>query len=192
MGVEFELKYKATEESQQKILGDYPGDWQTIEMETTYYDTPEGDLSALHYTLRRRFEHGVSVCTVKTPAAGGGRGEGEVNCDSIEDAVEKLCKLGGPENLLVLAKKGLVALCGARFLRRALTLENAQGKVELALDKGILFGGNRVLPLCEMEVELKEGEPGFAVGFGQLLAEVYGLEPESKSKFQRAKSLAEG
>ena len=192
MGVEFELKYKATEENQQAILAAYPGGWETISMETTYYDTPDGDLSALRYTLRRRFENGVSVCTVKTPAEGGGRGEWEVNCDSIEDAIEKLCKLGGPENLVDLAKKGLAPQCGARFTRQALGLRNSQGQVELALDKGILFAGSREIPLCEVEVELKAGTPGFAAGFGKQLAEAYGLEPEPMSKFQRAKALKEG
>ncbi len=191
MGVEFELKYKATEEVQQAILGQFPGDWQTISMETTYYDTPGGDLAALHYTLRRRFENGVSVCTVKTPIAGAGRGEWEVNCTTIEAAIEKLCKLGAPENLSVLTQKGIKPVCGAKFIRQALALANAQGKVELALDRGILFAADREIPLCEVEVELKEGTPGFAAGFAQMLAEQYCLQPEEKSKFQRAKDLAE-
>ena len=191
MGLEFELKYKATEESQQAILAAYPGEWETVLMETTYYDTPQGDLSALRYTLRRRLENGVSVCTVKTPAPGGGRGEWEVTCDTIEAAVEKLCKLGGPENLTELAKKGLAPVCGASFTRQALGLGNAQGTVELALDRGILFAGSREIPLCEVEVELKEGTPGFAAAVGKELAEEYGLEPEPKSKFRRARDLGE-
>ena len=192
MGMEFELKYKATEAVHQAVLAQFPGDWQTIAMETTYYDTPGSDLAALHYTLRRRFENGVSVCTVKTPISGAGRGEWEVNCSTIEEAVEKLCKLGAPENLISLTQKGLIPVCGAKFTRRALTLGNAQGAVELALDTGILFAGDREIPLCELEVELKDGTPGFAAGFAQQLAETYSLQPESKSKFQRAKSLSEG
>ena len=90
MGIEFELKYRATEKAQQAILEAFAGEWKEISMETTYYDTPQGDLSALRYTLRRRFENGVSVCTVKTPGEGAGRGEWEVNCHSIEAAIEKL------------------------------------------------------------------------------------------------------
>ena len=191
MGREFELKYKATEEVHQAILGQFPGDWKTIEMETTYYDTPNADLTALHYTLRRRFENGVSVCTVKTPIAGAGRGEWEVVCDTIETAIEKLCKLGAPENLMTLTRNGVVPVCGARFTRQALALGNSQGEVELALDEGILFAGQREIPLCELEVELKRGTPGFAVGFAKQLAEIYDLQPETRSKFQRAKALGE-
>ena len=190
MGVEYELKYKATEESQQAIREKYAG-WQQISMETTYYDTAEDDLAALHYTLRRRFENGISVCTVKTPAAGGGRGEWEVNCDRIEDAIEKLCKLGAPENLVALTQKGLQPVCGARFTRQALGVEVTGAIVELALDKGILFSSSREIPLCEIEVELKAGVPNAAAAFAQQLARDYALQPESKSKFQRAKALRE-
>ena len=192
MGVEFELKYKATAEGQQAIREAFPGDWQTISMETTYYDTCEGSLSGLHYTLRRRLENGVSVCTIKTPIAGAGRGEWEVVCDTIEAAIEKLCKLGGPENLLTLTQTGVVAVCGARFTRQALTVAIPDGKVELALDKGILFAGDREMPICEVEVELKDGDTAAAVQFAALLAEKYALQPEPRSKFKRAKSLIGG
>ena len=191
MGVEFELKYKATTEGQQAIREAFPGDWQTISMETTYYDTCEGSLSGVHYTLRRRLENGVSVCTVKTPISGAGRGEWEVVCDTIEAAIEKLCKLGGPENLIALTQKGVEPVCGARFARQALTLEIPDGKVELALDKGILFAGDREMPICEVEVELKDGETAAAVQFASLLAEKYALQPETRSKFKRAKMLQE-
>ena len=190
MGIEYELKYKATLESQQAIREKYAG-WQLISMETTYYDTAEDDLAALHYTLRRRFENGISVCTVKTPAAGGGRGEWEVNCDRIEDAIEELCKLGAPENLRVLVQTGLRPVCGARFTRQALGVEVAGAIVELALDKGILFSATQEIPLCEIEVELKEGLPMAAANFARQLAKDYGLQPEPKSKFQRAKALQE-
>ena len=97
MGAEYELKFRAERDIQDSVYTTFPARWQTISMETTYYDTCEGSLSGLHYTLRRRLENGVSVCTVKTPISGAGRGEWEVNCDTIESAVEKLCKLGAPE-----------------------------------------------------------------------------------------------
>ena len=83
MGIEFELKYRATPEIQEELAQD--GHWRSIAMETTYYDTAAGDLGRLHWTLRRRFENGRSVCTVKTPDIDGGRGEWELECDNILD-----------------------------------------------------------------------------------------------------------
>ena len=88
-----------------------------------------------------------------------------------------------------LTQKGVVPVCGARFTRQALTVELPEGAVELALDKGILFAGDREMPICEVEVELKDGDPAAAVQFAKWLAEKYALQPETRSKFKRAKAL---
>ena len=187
--MEFELKYRATEEVHQAVLAQFPGQWQTIAMETTYHDNQDGDLAVLHYTLRRRFENGVSVCTVKTPISGAGRGEWEVNCDTIEEAIEKLCKLGAPEELAQLCQNGVVPICGARFTRKAGTFTLRQCVLELALDEGVLFGNGKEIPLCEIEVEHKEGSMEATADFARQLADIYGLQEEPKSKFARALAL---
>lgn len=192
MGREFELKYAATPEQQERILTDFALSWQEITMETTYYDTPGGDLGRLHWTLRRRFENGRSVCTVKTPSADGGRGEWETECGNITDAIPMLCKLGGPRQLLVFTVLGLQEVCGARFIRRSASLSINGAVVEIAVDTGILRGGEKEMPLCEVEVELKEGTDEAAIAFAQSLATEYGLTPEPRSKYRRALSLAKG
>ena len=64
--------------------------------------------------------------------------------------------------------------------------------MEIALDQGILTGGNREQPFAELEVELKEGSEEAAIRFAEGLAAKYGLTPEKKSKFARARALAEG
>jgi triphosphatase len=189
MGREFELKFRATPEQQEAILSLY-GDFSTIDMETTYYDTPNGSLSARNITLRRRLENGNAVCTVKTQLDGVGRGEWETNHQRIEDAIPVLCKLGCTEDLIALTAPGLVRVCGARFTRQCKTLAVEGSTVELALDRGILLGGGRELPLCEVEVELKEGREDDALLFAQILAAKYGLQQETKSKFRRALDLA--
>ena len=63
------------------------------------------------------------------------------------------------------------------------------GIVEVALDQGFLQGGGRVLPLCEVEVELKEGTAAVCDRFADTLASRFGLTPEPKSKFARALAL---
>ena len=115
MGAEYERKFKGNP----AVMESLSGPWHAIAMETTYYDTPSRALSALRYTLRRRFEKGISVCTLKTPGAGNTRGEWEVKSDSITAAISELCKLGCPEDLVVLCEEGLVPICGARFTRKA-------------------------------------------------------------------------
>lgn len=189
MGVEYEWKFKANSQVQEDLYRNTEGLWQETAMETTYYDTLDGRLSSLHYTLRRRMENGVSVCTVKTPLADGGREEWEVEEISIEQAIQKLCKLGGPENLLSLTQEGVHAICGAKFLRRFCQMDIGTAVVELALDQGVLMGGSREMPLCEVEMELKSGHKEAAAAFAMHLAKKYGLIPEEKSKFRRALDL---
>lgn len=192
MGYEFELKYSATEEILTAVRQQLGAQWQTISMETTYYDDPMHRLSALHYTLRRRLENGVSICTLKTPMPDGGRGEWEIPCASVEDAIPELCRLGCPRQLLLLTAEGIAPSCGARFTRQAGTLQLEGAVVEIALDQGILFGGGKEIPLCELEVELKSGSKEEAIRFSRELADKYSLIPQAKSKVSRATALTEG
>lgn len=191
MGVELELKYKADETALQSINAAFPEPGVTLQMETVYYDTPDGALSAKHYTLRKRLENGVSVCTLKTPAKQG-RNEWETECDNIQDAVPVLCKLGGPEELSSLTQAGLVPVCGAKFTRIAKTVQLPDAVVELALDQGVLTGGDKALPFYEVEAELKSGSEAALMVFAQSLAQRFSLKPEPKSKFRRSLDLAKG
>lgn len=192
MGIEYELKFRANPAVQAAILEQIPGEDRIFTMETTYYDTPTGQLSARRYTLRRRMENDTAICTLKAPEKGAGRGEWEIPCDRIEDAVPELCKLGAPDGLLSLTQEGLIAVCGARFQRIARTVIGENCTLELAIDQGVLTGGGRELPLCEIEVELKCGMPEDCDRFAQALARRFGLESEPLSKFRRALALYQG
>ena len=189
MGREFELKYRADDTVLGALAAEY-GPFITISMETTYYDTPGRELSKRHWTLRRRFENGISVCTVKTPDERGGRGEWEVRCNDIEAAIPLLVEQGAPLTLVGLTASGIRESCAARFTRLAALLEAENCTVELALDKGTLLGGGKEQPFAEVEVELKSGSEAAAIRFAEALAEKYRLTREMQSKIQRALALA--
>lgn len=191
MATEYEWKFKATPEVLAAIDNAFTGTATEIAMETTYYDTPSGALSARHYTLRRRLENGVSVCTLKAPV-GSARGEWETECEDIRAAVPKLLVLGCPEELSSLTAEGLVPICSAKFTRLAKRVSLPDGTVEIALDQGCLVGGNRKAPLCEVEVELKSGPTELCDSFAKALAAQFSLEVEEKSKFRRALALYKG
>ena len=192
MGIEYELKFKATPEALQRLEATYPGAGQVLQMESTYFDTPDGALSARYWTLRRRLENEKSVCTFKYPIDGPGRGEYEVESPSVEEAIPELCKLSGMKELAVLTEAGLVQVCGAQFTRLAIPVTVGSSLLELALDRGVLRGGGREVPLFEVEAELKAGDPKDADRFAAWLQVTFGLEPEGRSKFRRALSLAKG
>ena len=189
MGREFELKFRADSEKIAAIRKKY-GEFSPVSMETTYYDTMDLKLALHHWTLRRRMENGISVCTFKRPREDGCRGEWEVEAESIMEGVMKLCQSGADWELMRICAGGLTAVCGARFTRLASSLEIPGGILELALDEGVLTGRGRELPFAEVEVELKEGTDEAAVAFAKDLAEEFHLTEEPKSKFVRAMTLA--
>ena len=192
MGIEFELKFLATPEKLAQIRQQIPGQEQEFSMQTTYFDTPDSALSARHLTLRCRKENGQSVCTLKTPAGELGRGEYAVESPDIQAALPELCKLSKMPELMALTAGGVKPVCGARFTRIAKILELDGCTVELALDQGILTGGGREVPLCEVEVELKSGSRENARAYATALSMLFDLQPEKRSKFARARMLAEG
>ena len=148
MGREFELKFAATALDHEALRARF-GNLSPITMETTYYDTPSGDIRRLRWTLRRRMENGISVCTMKTPAASFGRGEWSINAPWCEETSKELFAAAMQEEIPFAQ---LSALCGARFSRLAKTVELPGCTVEIALDRGVLLGGGREIPLCENKI----------------------------------------
>ena len=191
MGKEFELKYQAGPQVLQQIQAEY-GDFQAITMETHYFDTPDGSLGALRWTLRQRLQNGVSICGLKTPGKNLIRGEWEVENPSMAAGLQALCRMDVPEGFEEMVKKGIGEVCGARFTRLAKIVPTADGTVEIALDQGVFLGGGREQPFSEVEVELKSGSRQAAEAFAQALAQKYGLTLFWISKYERALALSKG
>lgn len=189
MGREFEIKYRLTRKALEALFQRF-GPFEAVSMETTYYDALDHGLSSRKWTLRRRLENGVSVCTLKTPCPDGGRGEWEAEAPDIASALKPLVCLGAPKELLTLAKD-LTAVCSAQFTRQKAKIPWGSSQLELALDQGKLLGGSKEAPIFEVEAEVKSGLDRDALAFGTWLETEYGLVPEPKSKYKRARELAQ-
>lgn len=189
MGREFELKYRADADKLTEIQHTY-GAFGSITMETIYYDDRGHDLSARHWTLRRRMENGDSICTLKIDLSDGSRGEWEVSAPEIASAIAPLINSGAPAEIAEFAKNGLFQSCGAKFLRKRKIVQTRDGEAELALDEGVLLGGGKELPFAEVEVELKTGSDAATQELAQDIAEKFGLEIQPLSKLRRALELA--
>lgn len=192
MGVELEYKFRAVPAQLAAVQAAYPGADRRFHMETTYYDTPSGSLSQRHYTLRCRRENDICICTLKTPASGMGRNEFELVDSDIQHALPELCRRSGIPGLPVLVEEGIYPVCGARFTRIAKVLQWEGLTLELALDQGVLLGGDREYPLCEIELELKNGTPEMLSQYAAKFSLQWDLEPENRSKYHRARLLAKG
>ena len=191
MATEYEYKYKVSQADMLSLMESFPQPTKEIHMETVYYDTPSGSLSARHYTLRRRKENDTYICTLKTPA-GDARNEWETENTSITDAIPQLIALGAPEQLQELVKEGLNPICGAKFTRLAKLIPITDGLVEMALDYGYLFAGDKKETISEMELELKSGDKKSFELFAWSVSGEFLLEEEPKSKFARARKLYKG
>ena len=199
MGTELEWKYAVPEPA----LLDEILCWQPIRcrmthlpreyhMQSEYYDTPDRRLSKQQITLRRRLENGAAVVCVKAPLSGSAdpcmRGEWELSGSDLALALPQLVASGAPAVLL--EAPCLECVCQAAFNRRAVLLRFADGSTaELALDQGCLAGPTQSIPLCELELEAKTGDPAAACAFVKTLAARFLLQPEPRSKFARASLL---
>lgn len=173
-------------------------DYHTRHMRSTYYDTADGVLSQRKWTLRLRDEGGNLVAAFKTANTSDDigfftRNEWQCSTDSIENAIPMLIEQGAPQELATLLKDApLREVCGAEFDRTAAYLFMDDGiRIELAGDYGILFAGDKQEPICELELELLYGDAGSLPPLCSQLLGDYGLHEEKRSKYQRAKALAE-
>ncbi len=193
MATEYEWKFKTDFATLVRINACFPEKSREFQMETVYYDTADQALSSCRYTLRRRLENQRSVCTLKTPATEpNSRNEWETENVHIENAIDDLIAQGAPEELRELVKGGLFPICGAKFVRIAKDISFDGTLLELALDYGYLYGGDRKETLCEIELELKSGDPLACKRQAYQLVDTFGLEDEERSKFARALALYKG
>ena len=192
MATELELKFYANKEVFQEVLLSFPAQCEKFQMETTYFDTPKRSFSARKMTLRHRLENHAIVYALKTPLPGNARGEWEVNAEDWESAISLLLQKGAPDMLRELAEEGLIPVCGARFTRLTLAVHEKDFTAEIALDEGVLTGGGKEIPLCELEIELKSGQEEAFLSWGRAFAALFGLTECKESKFRRALGLALG
>lgn len=202
--MELEMKWRADEETQQRILN-----WSVplrskiihYNMDATYYDTPDYDLAAEKAGLRLRTENDTAVCCLKCRGHVQDNGlhvreEYECNASEIKTGVSILQSQGAPAHFIELIHaKGLIGVCRITYNRTAILLSsrNAEGEIcctaELALDQGILARNERKAPLSEVELELKSGNETAFHDLAGLLARTFNLQPEPLSKLARATAL---
>lgn len=187
MATEYELKFSAAEKDFCLLCGNYSG--RTISMGTTYYDTEERFFSGLQCTLRVRKENERRVCTLKIPSPDGARLEFECDCQDLSHGIAQLSAMDIPKNIKPHLQKPLIPVCGADFTRIACDILWEGSLLELALDAGFLLGRTQKIPLCEVEVELKDGTREAAQSFAGVLQATYHLQPQPLSKFARAKEV---
>lgn len=203
--MEIELKLLLPHKDAKKLLKLAPireharGKSKQNDLFAVYFDTPDLALRRHDAGLRVRKENGRWVQTMK---AGGSilgglhqRHEWEVPVDACRPDLKKLYALlpaGSPWSSLVGAPSlaaELQVLFSVRVKRTSIHLQIDGDEIELALDQGTITCGGNNLPVSEVELELKSGNPQSLYAFALRLLEDIPLRLENRSKAERGYAL---
>ncbi len=204
---EVELKLAATSEAMETLIasqllrGHARSSLRSRQLVTTYYDTEDHRLSRRRLALRVRQSGRRFVQTIKTASDGEGaetaRGEWEV---PLPDANPQLTAFNEPA---VLDLTGLILpdelrpIFETRFRRQAMLAEwpdaNRQpAQIEIAFDRGAIRADSTEVPICEIELELKRGEPRALFELAQSLRALAPVRLQPQDKAARGYALVTG
>lgn len=185
---EVELKFLCDPADGPALLAAVGGEDQgEAELAATYFDTPERDLRAAGAGLRLRDEPGGRRQTLK---AGRGlkRREAEIPVEgqALDLSHPALLEVIGPA-----AAERLEPLFEVRVRRTLRTVAEGEAQVEAALDQGEIRAGRRKRRLCELELELKAGEPAALFVLAGRLFDVAPLYLSFETKADQGFALVE-
>lgn len=171
--------------------------WQHGELFNQYYDTPARDLARARVALRLRRDGEQYIQTLKS------RGQSVAGLSErnewdwyLERPELDLGRLGDdcwPAELATLDKAALQPIFTTDFARDKAEIAWGRGKakvvIEAALDLGKVLAAGREEEICELELELREGEPAALLELACELAADLPLMPCDISKAERGYRL---
>ena len=203
MNKETEIKLRVSRETL-AALRDHPllkkrnkSGWEQRELFNQYFDTPERDLAAAKVALRVRRDGEQFIQTLKTrgqSVAGlSERNEWDWNLAKAKLDLKKLDDSCWPAALADLDKKQLMPIFTTDFVREKAEIAWGRGKakvvIEAALDLGKVIAGEGEEEICELELELRQGEPEALLELAAELAADLALMPCDISKAERGYRL---
>jgi inorganic triphosphatase YgiF len=203
MQKETEIKLRVSRETL-AALRDHPllkkrnkSGWQTGELFNQYFDTPERDLAQAKVALRLRRDGEQFIQTLKSRGQSiAGLSERNEWDWHLKKAKLDLKLLGDdcwPASLAELDKKSLQPIFTTDFVRQKVEIAWGRGKaktvIEVALDLGKVVAGEGEEEICELELELREGDPDALLELACELAADLPLMPCDISKAERGYRL---
>ncbi|CAN7355660.1 CYTH domain-containing protein [Pseudomonas sp. LjRoot71] len=203
MNKETEIKLRVSRETL-AALRDHPllkkrnkSGWEQRELFNQYFDTPSRDLAAAKVALRLRRDGEQVIQTLKTrgqSVAGlSERNEWDWYLSKTKLDLKKLDDSCWPAALAELDKKQLVPIFTTDFVREKAEIAWGRGKakvvIEAALDLGKVLAGEGEEEICELELELRQGDPDALLELAAELAADLALMPCDISKAERGYRL---
>jgi len=171
---------------------------EKVMMKAAYFDTEDLILSRNDIALRVRMEGARIVATLKWSGKneGGLHTREEINVPVTDEACfiapdPQLFKESeiGQEVIALIGFKKLHSILETNFLRSRFRIDSGDGIMEVSIDRGEIVTDKGTEPICELEIELFSGEQNALELVTHKVAEKYGLQPETRSKYARGLAL---
>lgn len=159
-----------------------------------YFDTPKFDLMQRGIALRVRRIGKQWIQTLKAESQ-------SVGALTSRPEWEAAIAHGGRPDFSVLPQAALDLLSGIKhkrvapvftteFRRTTWQIGDGAAQAEVALDRGKITANGRCQEICEVEIELKSGMPGFLFDIAEQLLHAAPLHAEPRSKAERGYILS--
>lgn len=194
MQPEIELKLELSAQAAD-IFAQWPPlqdvDCETATLHATYFDTPDHRLARQGVSLRIRRSGRRRIQTVKANGRGGAglfaRDEWERpvrgNVPVLDDANPVAALLGD-------AAVDVAPMFEVIVERRTWLVPQDGALIELVLDRGVVRAAEREAPICEIELELKSGEPAALFALARQIDADVAVRTGVLSKSERGYRLA--
>lgn len=169
---------------------------QSGSLHATYYDTPGHDLRRAGLTLRIRNKGTRLIQTIKAESGASALAldRGEWECE-VENGLDLAAAAGTPLGPLV-ADDTTREKIGPSFTietdRQAFQIVQDGTVIEVAVDRAKASTPSRHQAFCEVELELKEGDPSGLFAIARELAETVPLRLSPVTKSDRGYELIDG
>jgi triphosphatase len=205
--VEIELKLGLTPEAMEELIASpvlrerAQSTVRTTALHAVYYDTEDRRLRARKAALRVRGVDGRHVQTLKSARRGdvayAQRGEWEVELAGPEPAPSAFADPEAHDLMGLLLPEQLRPVFETRVRRRTLVLgwtdaDGSAARIEAAFDDGAVLTNGKELPVCELELELLQGDPVCLLALAETLRGLVPLRIEPLEKAARGWLLATG
>lgn len=195
MSKEIELKLKLTPEAAKnvfKLALLEPVEQKTIQLGNVYFDTNDTSLSQHGYALRIRQQGERLIQTLKDAGSVVNglhqRNEWEVELSRYELDLAKFP--AAVQQALSFIQQPLVNIFEVNFARTLWYLQQDDSLIELALDQGLIEADGQQETVCELELELKQGDKQSLFELSTSLQQSLSAEPYDCSKAERGYRLA--
>jgi inorganic triphosphatase YgiF len=192
--VEVELKFVVDDGVQDQLL-EHPslqGRESVSTLQSVYFDTPERALRRACLGLRVRDTGRGFFQTVKRDQPGGGSVRREWEAEVEDNGVDADVLARTPAaDVLDGETCDLEPVFATRIERRARILRLGKGVIEASFDRGEVSSGRRRAPICELELELKKGDPEVLYALARELAGEAPLCLSFESKAEQGYRLAD-